>query len=244
MTLREPSRRGPPGATAAELAAVRLPRPGRAGAAGLHGGADGQFHPAELPVVERHVGSGLGRLQELPPDARRPHLPARARQHRLFHRRDRAPAVDPAAPRRGAPQLRHPRRRHLPHRLLHAGDHLAGDQRPALGDDLRAELRHPELLPARHRPRQLDPALARRPPHRDAEHHRGLGLAVARLLSRHLLRRDAEHPDRALRRGEDGQRQPDPPLLARHRADRCARSSSWSSSSTPSTASRSSTRSG
>ena len=50
----------------AELASVRLPRAGRADAAGLHGGADGQFHHAELPVLERHVGPGLGRLQELP----------------------------------------------------------------------------------------------------------------------------------------------------------------------------------
>ena len=107
--------------------------------------------------------------------------------------------------------------------LFHAGDHLAGDQRPALGDDLRAELRHPELLPARHRPRQLDPALARRPPHRDAEHHRGLGLAVARLLPCHLLRRDAEHPDRALRRGEDGQRQRRSAASGTSPCRRCAR---------------------
>ncbi len=95
----------------------------------------------------------------------------RARQHRLFHDRDRRPAEHDPAPRGQHARLQNSRRHDLPHALLHARHHLAGDQRPALGDDLRAEFRHPERIPALYRPRQFHPTLAGRSQHRHAEHH-------------------------------------------------------------------------
>ena len=64
-----------------------LPRAGGAGAPALHGGADGQRGHAELPVLERHVAEPVWvGFSNYCADARRPHLPARTRQHRLLHR--------------------------------------------------------------------------------------------------------------------------------------------------------------
>ena len=70
----------------------------------------------------------------------------------------RDPADHPAAADRQPPQFRHPRQHGLPDALLHAGDHFAGHQRPALGHAVRAQFRRREQLPARDRTGQRSPS--------------------------------------------------------------------------------------
>ena len=132
--------------------------------------------------------------------------------HRLLHGLHRDPADHSAVADRQPAQFRHPRKHGVPDALLHAGDHFAGDQRPALGDAVRAQFRRRQQLPASDRTGRFHPALARRRRHRDAERDHRVGLAVARFLSRHLLRRAAKRANRPLRGGRTGRRQCMEPL--------------------------------
>ena len=83
----------------------------------------------------------LGRLQQLPASVAGPDVPEGALAHRIFHGVHRDPADRSAAADREPAQFRHPWKHGVPDALLHAGHHFAGDQRPALGDAVRAQFR-------------------------------------------------------------------------------------------------------